>query len=82
MIRLLMIGLLLFLLVGCASNWEHATKHTNEFYADDRICQSEAGGAYRGIEPGQERISYESCMFQKGWNKKQSFWFFDPPDQK
>lgn len=68
-------------LVGCASRWEHDSKRTSEFYADDRSCQSEAGGASRALEPGQDRVSYESCMWQKGWHKKQSIWFFDPVSQ-
>ena len=81
MMRWFLICSLLLLLVGCASRWEHATKRTSEFYADDRDCQSDTGGATKAIDPGGERVSYESCMWQKGWHKKQSIWFFDPATQ-
>jgi hypothetical protein len=78
MMRWVMIGLLMVFLSGCASRWEHSTKRTSEYYADDRDCQIESGGAAQGLEPGKERTSFESCMWQKGWRKKQSIWFFDP----
>lgn len=78
MARLFLIGLFVLFLTGCASRWEHSTKRSSEFYADDQNCQSSAGGASRGIEPGQERVSYESCMWERGWHMKQSIWFFDP----
>jgi hypothetical protein len=78
MMRWVLCGLFIVLLSGCASRWEHATKRTSEFYDDDRDCQAQTGGATKGIDPGQERVSYESCMWQKGWHKKQSIWFFDP----
>ncbi len=81
MMRLVLVCSFLFLLVGCASRWEHATKRTSEFFTDDRNCQSETGSASRAIDPGGERVSYESCMWQKGWHKKQSIWFFDPSEQ-
>lgn len=79
MLRWVLVGLLVFVVCGCASRWEHSTKRSSEFYADDRACQVEAGGAEHGLNPGSERTSYESCMWQKGWHKKQSVWFFDPP---
>ncbi len=75
----LLIVMCMLMLAGCASRWEHASKLPSEYYADDRDCQAMTGGASRGIEPGQERVSYESCMWEKGWHKKQSIWFFDPP---
>lgn len=78
MLRCVVIGFLMFLMCGCASRWEHATKLPSEFYADDRSCQAATGGATKAIDPGEERLSYESCMWQKGWHKKQSIWFFDP----
>jgi hypothetical protein len=81
MMRWIWIGCIVFLLGGCASRWEHSTKRPSEFYADDRACQAETGGASKGIEPGQERMSYESCMWQRGWHKKQRIWFFDPVAQ-
>lgn len=81
MMRWILIGLCVVFLAGCASRWEHSTKLTSEFYADDRSCQAETGGASKGLEPGRERISYESCMWQQGWRKKQSIWFFDPVSQ-
>lgn len=81
MIRHLAVGLLFLLLVGCASRWEHAEKRRAEFYADDQACQVIAGGASQGVEPGQERTSYESCMWDRGWHKKTKIWFFDPTDQ-
>ena len=71
----------LLIVSGCASRWEHATKRPGEFYDDDRDCQIETGGASQGLEPGRERLSYESCMWQKGWHKKKSIWFFDPVSQ-
>lgn len=79
MVRWVLVGVLVFLLCGCASRWEHSAKRPAEYYADDRACQVEAGGADQGLTPGSERTSYESCMWQKGWRKKQSVWFFDPP---
>lgn len=78
MLRWLLLGCCVMLLCGCASRWEHSSKRTSEFYDDDRACQVEAGGASVGIEPGVERTSYESCMWEKGWHKKKSIWFFDP----
>jgi len=81
MMRWLLVGLFVLFLSGCASRWEHSTKRTSEFYADDRSCQAETGGASKALEPGSERLSYESCMWQKGWHKKQSIWFFDPAVQ-
>lgn len=70
--------LVLLLLAGCAARWEHATKRRSDFYADDRECQVVSGGASRVVEPGKERVSYESCMWERGWHKKKSIWFFDP----
>lgn len=81
MMRWVLIGFALVALLGCASRWEHSTKRSGEFYADDRECQVESGGASKALEPGSDRMSYESCMWQKGWRKKQSIWFFDPSPQ-
>lgn len=81
MMRLVLVGSCVLFLVGCAARWEHATKLSSEFYGDDRSCQAETGGASKSLEPGQERVSYESCMWQLGWRKKQSIWFFDPVSQ-
>lgn len=77
--KYLIVLLSVLFMVGCASRWEHASKQPSEYYGDDRECQSLTGGASRGIEPGSERMSYESCMWERGWRKKQSIWFFDPP---
>jgi hypothetical protein len=81
MSRWFLIGCLSLALAGCASRWEHSTKLPSEFYADDRACQAETGGVSAGIEPGTERVSYESCMWEKGWHKKKTIWFFDPAVQ-
>jgi hypothetical protein len=81
MMRWFMVGLIAFLVCGCVSRWENSDKRPSEFYADDRDCQAETGGPARGIEQDQERVSFESCMWQKGWRKKQKIWFFDPSDQ-
>jgi len=62
--------LALLILCGCAFRWEHSSKRHSEFYRDDRECQALAGSASSAIEPGRERISYESCMWDKGWHKK------------
>ncbi|MHB8709820.1 MAG: hypothetical protein ACYC9I_13165 [Desulfuromonadales bacterium] len=70
--------LAILLLSGCAARWEHDSKRRSDFYADDRECQVISGGASQGVEPGGERVSYESCMWERGWHKKQSIWFFDP----
>ena len=78
MLRCFLIVLLAVLVCGCASRWEHSTKRSSEFYADDRDCQVQTGSATQAIEPGQDRMSYESCMWDKGWHKKRSVWFFDP----
>ena len=69
---------LTLLLAGCAANWEHDSKRRSDFYADDHECQLLAGGASQAVEPGGERVSYESCMWERGWHKKKSIWFFDP----
>ena len=81
MLRWFLLVLFSFVLFGCASKWEHSSKTSSEFYADDRECQVMAGGADRGLTPGDHRTSYESCMWQKGWRKKRSIWFFDPAVQ-
>lgn len=72
--------LALVMLSGCASRWEHATKRRSDFYSDDRECQVLAGGASQAVEPGGERLSYESCMWERGWHKKRTIWFFDPAE--
>ena len=69
--------MIIVFLAGCAGRWEHPTKRPSEFYQDDRACQSLARGATEAIEPGSERPSYESCMWERGWRKKTSIWFFD-----
>jgi hypothetical protein len=79
--KLLAIGLTLLLLAGCANRWEHSTKRRSDFYVDDQECQVLSGGASQAVEPGRERISYESCMWERGWHKKHTVWFFDPADQ-
>lgn len=71
--------LALLLLAGCAK-WEHASKRRSDFSADDRECQVIAGGASQAVETGRERVSYESCMWERGWHKQQTFWFFDPAE--
>ena len=76
--KILALGLSLLLLAGCAARWEHSTKRRSDFYVDDRECQVVSGGASQGVEPGRERTSYESCMWDRGWHKKSSIWFFDP----
>jgi len=81
MMRCVLIGLFVLFLSGCASRWEHSTKRTSEFYTDDSSCQAETGGASKTIDAGGERMSYESCMWQQGWRKKQSVWFFDSAGQ-
>ena len=79
--RKLAMSLALLLLTGCAARWEHDTKRRSDFYADDRDCQVASGGASQGVETGRERVSYESCMWERGWRKKQTIWFFDPSGQ-
>ncbi|MDH3997775.1 MAG: hypothetical protein OET90_02945 [Desulfuromonadales bacterium] len=79
--RWIVLGIMLMLLCGCASRWEHASKRSSEFYSDDRDCQMISGGATQALEPTQERTSYESCMWERGWSKKNRIWFFDPPER-
>lgn len=67
--RKLAMVLALLLLSGCAVRWEHSTKSRSDFYKDDRECQVVSGGAASGVEPGRERVSYESCMWERGWHK-------------
>ncbi len=62
MMRWVLFGLFVVLLSGCASRWEHSTKGVSEFYADDRDCQAEMGGASKSIDPGKERMSFESFI--------------------
>jgi hypothetical protein len=78
MMRWVVIGVCCLVMGGCAYRWESSTKRPSEFYADDRECQVVAGGASQGLTPGDDRTSYESCMWERGWRKKQSIWFFDP----
>jgi hypothetical protein len=78
MLRWLLIGGCVLILCGCVNRWENASKRPSEFYADDRDCQAIAGSASQGLDPGSDRISYESCMWDRGWHKKQTIWFFDP----
>ena len=81
MLRWVVIGVCLLMMGGCAYRWEHSTKRPGEFYADDRECQVVGGGVSKGLDPDRERMSYESCMWERGWRKKQSIWFFDPSPQ-
>ncbi len=81
MVRWIVIGACVIMVSGCAYRWEHSTKRPGEFGADDRACQVLAGGASQGLDPGGDRVSYESCMWERGWRKKQSIWFFDPSPQ-
>ena len=78
MMRWCLVGLLSLLLIACASRWQHDTKLRSEFFADDRECQAQTGAVTAGLEPGTGRVSYESCMWEKGWRKKKTIWFFDP----
>jgi hypothetical protein len=41
MIRLLLLGILL---TGCTTYWNHSSKDTTSFYADDSDCISRAEG--------------------------------------
>lgn len=68
----------LILMMGCVNRWESPTKRPSEFYADDRECQQLAGSASEPVDPLRPRVSYESCMWDKGWTKKRKIWFFDP----
>jgi hypothetical protein len=79
--RLLFCFVLILFLAGCANRWDHPTKRQSEFYADDRECQQMAGSATEAVEPRTERVSYESCMWERGWKKKRSIWFFDPSEK-
>ena len=79
--KFLIVGFVTLLMAGCAARWEHAEKRQSEFYVDDRECQVVAGGASQGVEPGTERTSYESCMWERGWRKKHTIWFFDPVER-
>ena len=79
--KILAILLALVMLSGCAARWEHATKRRSDFYSDDHECQVLAGGAAQGLDTGRERVSYESCMWERGWHKKRTIWFFDPTEQ-
>ncbi|TLM68114.1 MAG: hypothetical protein FDZ69_02765 [Deltaproteobacteria bacterium] len=65
-----LVMLMVFLLLaGCSVRWEHPTKGRSAFFADDRECQVISGGASQVVEPGKERVSYESCMWERGWHK-------------
>jgi hypothetical protein len=79
--KILAMFLALVMLSGCASRWEHATKRRSDFYSDDRECQVLAGGAAQGIDMNRERVSYESCMWDRGWHKKRTIWFFEPTEK-
>ena len=81
MSRWFLVGLLFVSLAGCASRWQNDSKLPSEFYTDDRDCQAETGDVSVGLDPGSERVSYESCMWGKGWHKKTTIWFFDPKEQ-
>ncbi|MBW2452109.1 MAG: hypothetical protein JRF07_07145 [Deltaproteobacteria bacterium] len=81
MVRFIILLCVLLFLGGCANRWQHPTKRPSEFYADDRECQQIAGSATEAVDPRTERVSYESCMWDKGWTKKSKIWFFDPSDR-
>ncbi len=75
---LVFMGLVLFV-SGCSTHWEHDSKRRAEFRTDDRECQMLTGTAYQSAEPGRGMsLSYEDCMWAKGWRKANMFWFFDP----
>jgi len=79
MVRYIILLFGLSLLSACASHWEHPTKLPSEFRADDQACQLISGGASRSLEPGRgDRQGYENCMWDKGWRKTNTIWFFDP----
>ena len=79
MLRCYVFFALILFLTGCSSHWEHTTKRPSEFRADDQECQLLTGGAFQSVEPGRgERLSYESCMWERGWRKTNTIWFFDP----
>jgi hypothetical protein len=73
--------LVVVMLSGCAARWEHDSKRRSDFYSDDRECQVLAGGAAQGIDTNRERVSYESCMWDRGWHKKRTLWFFEPTEK-
>ena len=79
--RMSLFLLLIVVLAGCANRWEHPSKRKSEFYTDDRECQQAAGSATEAVEPRTERVSYESCMWERGWTKKRSIWFFEPSEK-
>jgi hypothetical protein len=79
--KILAMLLALVILSGCAARWEHATKRRSDFYSDDHECQVLAGGVAQGIDTGRERVSYESCMWERGWHKKRTIWFFEPAEK-
>ncbi len=79
MLRMLAVSVLVVCIAGCMPQWEHTSKRPSEFYPDDRECQMITGGAYQTTEPGRgEFQSYEDCMWERGWRKKNTIWFFDP----
>ncbi len=70
---------LIAVLAGCSSHWEHMSKRPSEFAADDRECQLLSGSPALTQEPGRGQWqSYENCMWERGWRKTNTIWFFDP----
>jgi len=59
------------LLAGCAAHWQHDSKTTSQFYADDRECQVQSAGP--GAWGQGSGTSYENCMWERGWRRKPLF---------
>lgn len=67
------LGVLLTLLQGCATIWNHPTKGQTEFYADSSACEAQGGQATGGNDPYgiiRQRV-YGNCMRGKGWTPQQ-----------
>lgn len=58
--------LLVLMLAGCATQWNHATKTEQEMHEDAFRCERSAATQ---INPGERSQMFERCMYAQGWRK-------------
>ena len=67
--QVLLITVILFCCIGCATVWSHPTKGETEFYEDSSFCAAQAGQAAgpHDLYGISWRRFYGYCMRGKGW---------------
>lgn len=58
--------LLILVLAGCATHWQHATKNEQEMHEDAFRCEQVAATQ---INPGERSQMFDRCMYAHGWRK-------------